>query len=385
MAVLVWFAFGIWAAVLATAAFCILAEVVLFVRDVVTEQVRRSRTPEVEAEVSERLKNGELSVARPVIPGIVPLDEQKYASAECELYPANRGRQRVAMFGIAVIVLAALVPFIHGSVGVGVYIVWSCLLAAGIVWVTIRHPSTVTRVRYRVQVGDVASRHGGQYVGIDHPGDGWDLAGFTQAVRAANRDWTTMSDMESQVSRWGDPTQPTDRPTDMSILDEHVIFAIRFESGLRCEYGKTKLRMVPGHTPPQNRYFFYFYVLAEINRPFQLCLRRRAYLSPREQSHSVPDGSVLDPLYEIEPGYEEVFARLSPRTRQMMADARLDKMVVSGNWAMLWWDGRTNWSDAMYLGKDLDWDGRMDMSSERTWDGVDKVRAMLASMEDDQE
>jgi hypothetical protein len=37
----------------------------------------------------------------------------------------------------------------------------------------------------------------------------------------------------------------------------------------------------------------------------------------------------------------------------------------------------------MDFGKGQNWDGRMDLASEKTWDGVTKVRSLLASIEND--
>lgn len=356
-------------------------EAVLLIRDIVREAVRRSREPDVEQEVKRRLSQWDLVVAHPVVPDVPPWDKQKYQSRDCELFPTNMGRRTTAALGMSFTVLIILSALTHGSTIV--LIVWLPAMVVGVVAVIVCGPSWPARVRNQVRITQVASHHGGEYVTINHPGDGWDLPQLTQVVHATSRDWNAMSDQESQVKSGLDATRFPQRLGKMSICEEQAIFTIRFESAPRYEYGRTKLRTIAGNRVSENKQYFYFYILAEVNPSFQLCVRRRTYLDPAEQRHPAPDDSVLDPLFETEPGCQEVFERLSAKTRQMMADARLDKMVIAGGWAMFWWDGDTNWGGGMHLGGGMDWDGDMEMASEKTWAGVDKVRGVLASIEND--
>ena len=207
-------------------------EGVFFVRDPVTERIRRPHEPRVEQETRQRLLEGRLSVARPVTPGVVSLDDQDYQSPDCELHLMNRGRSLVLVVGMAVIVLC-----VYGVLA------------------------------------------------------GWDVSGLTGLLSATNRVWNTRS-----------------------ILEEQVIFAIRLLSRPWCEYGRTKFRIVAGRTPGKNKRCFYFYVLAETSPSITLRVRRRTYITAREQRHPSPDDSVLDPLYEVGPGCEDAFASLSPHT-----------------------------------------------------------------------
>jgi len=63
-----------------------------------------------------------------------------------------------------------------------------------------------------------------------------------------------------------------------------------------------------------------------------------------------------------------------------MVGVHVDKMVADRGWAVFWWDSE---EDATLTFGGQNWKGRMDMASEKTWDGVKKVQSLLTSLEND--
>ena len=125
---------------------------------------------------------------------------------------------------------------------------------------------------------------------------------------------------------------------------------------------------------------FRFYVVVETLPLPYVAVRRRTDF-PARRRRQVVDGVLVGQSYAVALGCEDAFSRLSHHTRELMADVCVDKMVVDRGWAVLWWDGRI--FGGIDFGKGQNWDGRMDMASEKTWDGVKKVRALLSSIEND--
>ena len=154
------------------------------------------------------------------------------------------------------------------------------------------------------------------------------------------------------------------------MLEAKPVEAIRSASHPCFEYGMEKLKTS----------VFRFYVVAEAVSVPYVAIKRHLKIPARQQRHAM-DGSLVDQSYAVAPGCEAAFSRLSRRTRELMIGVHVDKMVLDRGWAVLWWDGRL--SGRVDFGKGQNWDARMDMSSEQTWESVKKVRALLASIEND--
>jgi len=347
------------------------AEICLVVRDFMVEIVRRFREPTVEAEVKRRTDSADVPIARPATPDVKELGLHEWLVSDPKTYPINSFRQAAAIFGAFLIVAVLCATVLSDMYGEWIGMGCTVFMVAGVISVGMHKPSLAWRVRREVRIASVASSHGAEYVSMDVPGQGWDLTGVRRRVDQVARDWAGGGPLGRVSSRAknGDSGEVESQGS-ISVLDEKPVEVIRSASRPYLEYGMEKLETN----------VFRFYVVAEILSLPYVAIHRRPNVRTRQQRRAVY-GGFIDQAYVVDAGCQETLSRLSRRTRELMVGVHVDKMVLDGGWAVLWWDGRI--SGGIDFGRGQNWDGRMDMASEKTWDGVQKVRALLTSIEND--
>jgi len=319
----------------------------LWVRDIMAELSLRRDTV-VEEEVLRRMDTADVPIAHPATPESPSQDREEWLLSSPETYPSYNTHAVYVLLGVFFLVCVITAAYASQ------WYDWMLLILApmalgAILWMTIRKPSLVWRVRREVRIARVANRHSADYVTVDHPGQGWDLSGVEGRVEQASKEWS------------GEAT---------SLFETKPVEVIRSSSRPCFEYGMERI----------NTKIYRFYILAETMPLPYMAIKRQMKLSPRQQRQRI-DQSRADQAYAVAPGCEAAFSRLSRRTQELMVAIHVNTMVLDRGWAVLWWDGRL--SGRVDFGKGQNWDARMDMSSEQTWESVKKVRALLASIEND--
>ena len=347
-----------------------LVPVFLYTRVRIAEMLRRHREPEVEAEVKRRLAANYAPIARPATPDVRMPNLHEWLTADPETYPINSFRPALAMYTgpIAVCIICGM----YTDQNVFYTVVFILIpIAVGLpIYIMVHKPSLVWRVRREVRISTIARKHGAEYVAEDFPGQGLDLTDLRNRVDQVSRIWNLEGYLldvhprdEDNVSS-GIKTKVV-----LSLLDVKPGEVIRCESHPYFEYGMEKLKTN----------VFRFYVLMETMPMPYIAVIREKDLRGRQQKKAMANLSV-DQLYSEAPGCEGVFSSLSHRTRELMVGVHVDKMVADRGWAVFWWDSE---EDATLTFGGQNWKGRMDMASEKTWDGVKKVQSLLTSLEND--
>ena len=343
----------------------------LLVRDRIREVRRRHREPEVEAEVKRRMGSVYDPTPRPATPEVRVPSLHEWLTADPENYPVNATRVRLVATIYLAFGLGCVVSVVYaGDWGEWIGMALMLPTVAGTIWAGLYKPSLVWRVRREARIAFIARSHDAEYIVEDVPGQGWDLNQVRNRVGQIVRDWDKGVQRDGSFLPKGGSDDPAQTGGTTSVLDAKPVEAIRSTSQPYLEYGMEKFK----------RNVFRFYIVTGTLALPYLAVRRRMELSARRQRRLV-DSSQIDQMYTVVTGCGDVFSHLSRRTKEMMVGVHVDTMVLYQGWAVLWWDGKI--FGGIDFGKGQNWDGRMDLASEKTWDGVAKVRALLTSIEND--
>ena len=324
----------------------------LAIRARIAEMLRRHREPEVEAEVRRRLAANYAPIAQPATPDVRMPNLHEWLTADRETYPINRPMFAFYAGYFAICIVCAA----YTDTNVFHIVAFSLMpIMFGIpIYIGNRKPSRTWRVRREVRMSTIARKHGAEYVAEDFPGQGLDLGDFRKRVDHVSRLWNLEGDVHPHD---GDASSGAKTKVVVSLLDVKPGEVIRCLSHPYFEYGMEK--------PKTDVYRFY--VLMETMPMPYIAFIRKTDLRGRQRRKAMANLAVGQ-LYTEAKGCEGVSSYLSHRTRELMVGVRMDKMVTDRGWAIFWWDSVEDW---------------MDLASEKSWDGVKKVRGLLTSLEND--